>query len=938
MDSPRPGVDLEKELTCSICTEVLYQPLTLLDCLHTFCGSCLKDWFSWQATIAENSPNPPAPGSTAATCPSCRAPVRDTRHNATVATLLDMFLSANPDKARSEEDKEEMHQKYKPGDDILPRIRTQEKSPEDMRLEQLERQMLEQAREMSLRASGVGSPSSSHNHRSRRDHHLRHLDSDRSDRESSRDSRHRDARHRTRREGERRQRAESNSTLQPAGEGRHGRSESQQRSRDSSRARRARPIEHQSSIRSLISSSSVDSLDMEREIEEFARQIQEEGLLEGLDLDNIDLSRNDELSRKITEAYRRRQTQRTRQESSRRQTTSNHSSRTDIAALSPRPLAIDRSRANSRQRANSENTRSSTSTILSDDRRRPPVTASLLEVRDGPERRRRRTSSGARSATDPIRPRTSEPRPAARSQTDLSLRNRSSDIDVRRPSFGDRSSSLPTTTPGNQPPVGLGLSFGERTASSAENPVSSPVDTSTVTPSSARGRQRPASLVVSPQNPLPSLGAPLSPGSHKRTRSQFYQEPSITCSRCARPHIEYDLHYNCASCKGGEWNICLDCYRRGKGCLHWFGFGYSAFNKWERARANGHPELERPHMLTSNRYVPPKVTPGGADGRRTMTTDDPVRRLQSGMFCAGCLAWANECYWRCELCNEGDWGFCNKCVNTGRTCTHPLLPLTYVSPSNDSSPPASPRIPSPPASASLYNEANAMSMGNFKPLTFTTTCSVCQMAIAPTQDRCHCYTCPSPTISASSVVADTQPGEYEICVDCYHKLETDNRISGENGHLGWRRCINGHRMVILNFQFAGGGERRYIVQDLVGGWDLHMEPYESSTAQERSPGLQKWQWLGLNGSKLERLVTEDVAATAPTGGAWTETFPPDGGVGMRTAAKWSWYPEAGSHDELTFPKGAEIREVEDVNGEWYFGSYMGAKGLFPAPYVRVIES
>jgi hypothetical protein len=37
-----------------------------------------------------------------------------------------------------------------------------------------------------------------------------------------------------------------------------------------------------------------------------------------------------------------------------------------------------------------------------------------------------------------------------------------------------------------------------------------------------------------------------------------------------------------------------------------------------------------------------------------------------------------------------------------------------------------------------------------------------------------------------------------------------------------------------------------------------------------------------------------------------------------------------------FPKGAEIAEVEDVNGEWFHGFYMGAGGLFPAPYVRVV--
>ncbi|GJC95106.1 RING finger domain-containing protein [Colletotrichum higginsianum] len=128
MDSSKPGLDLERELTCSICTELLYQPLTLLDCLHTYCGACLKDWFSFQANQAENSPTPPVPGANVFTCPSCRAPVRDTRHNATVATLLDMLVAANPDRRRSETDVEEMGKKYRPGDTVLPELRLPERT------------------------------------------------------------------------------------------------------------------------------------------------------------------------------------------------------------------------------------------------------------------------------------------------------------------------------------------------------------------------------------------------------------------------------------------------------------------------------------------------------------------------------------------------------------------------------------------------------------------------------------------------------------------------------------------------------------------------------------------------------------------------------------------------------------------------------------------
>ncbi|KAI4869445.1 hypothetical protein F4820DRAFT_406613 [Hypoxylon rubiginosum] len=956
MDSPKPGVDLEKELTCSICTDILYQPLTLLDCLHTFCGSCLKDWFGYQKLIAETSPNPPTIGSQIFTCPSCRAPVRDTRHNATVTTLLDMFLAANPDKAKPEDEKEEMRKKYKPGDDVLPQIRTPQKSPEERRLDEMERQMLEQARQLSLQEAGVSlEPAEGSRNRARR-HHESSRSEDRrgrSDRDSSRETRHRDARDRSQRDEEYRYRSDSGNTLQPdvlSDERRRHRSESHHRSRDSSRTRRRR-VEHQASIRSLISSSDVDSRDLEREIEEFARQIQEEGLLDGLDLDNIDLTQNDDLSQKITEAYRRRQRERIRaqqqQQQPRRSDPSFTSSRPEQVQPLLRPLPAGISRPNSRPRSSSANSRpaSSTNQSQADDRSRPPITSTHLEVRAEPDRRRRRReSSGARSVTEPVRPRTADTRPAAKSQTDLTQRSHSSEPSSRPSISESRSASMPTSnsvaqTPSTDSTRPRDLSFSERASAAQIPPAPSPEthsdDSSSGRPKRAR---RPSSTIVA-QPPLPSLGLLSSPTHqthHQRTLSQYYYEPSITCSRCKRQHIEYEVHYNCSKCAHGDWNICLDCYRSARGCEHWFGFGYAALKNWEKARAAGKEGLEPPHTLTACRYRPPKYTPGGAEGRRTLTTDNPDNRLESGMFCARCFTWTNECFWRCESCNEGDWGFCNNCVNQGKCCTHALLPLAYVAPATSPhTPPGSPRLPRRPRGATLYSGPNAVSLGNFKSLTFTTTCEVCRDAILPTYGRYHCYEC------TSSVSQDAQAGYYEVCADCYASLVHKKRISDENGHRGWRRCLKGHRMAIVGFTEGSLGLRRCTLHETIGGRTLRTGPYEGLPAVV--PGaeglrLQKWSWKGASGSELvERLVTVDVSATAPAPATSADYFPPAGGAGLRAAARWSWYPQAGTTDELPFPKGAEVREIEDVNGEWWFGCYMGAEGLFPAPYVRVID-
>ncbi|KAL7272118.1 hypothetical protein RUND412_005088 [Rhizina undulata] len=108
---------LEKELTCSICTDILFDPLTFLDCLHANCGACAKSWFASQQThaIASSSANLGK-----FTCPVCRSEVRATKSNPMLLSLLEDFLKYNPDKGRTPEEKREMRNLYKPGDEVLP--------------------------------------------------------------------------------------------------------------------------------------------------------------------------------------------------------------------------------------------------------------------------------------------------------------------------------------------------------------------------------------------------------------------------------------------------------------------------------------------------------------------------------------------------------------------------------------------------------------------------------------------------------------------------------------------------------------------------------------------------------------------------------------------------------------------------------------------------
>ncbi|KAH8767900.1 hypothetical protein F5882DRAFT_191096 [Hyaloscypha sp. PMI_1271] len=1021
------GLDLEKELTCSICTEVLYQPLTLLDCLHTFCGSCLKEWFAFQLSSHRASPSPLPETGLPYTCPSCRAPVRDTKHNATVTTLLEMFLAANPEKGRTEKERSDMKVKYDAGENVLVRVEAREMSLRERQVMDADRRMVDATRELSAREAGVEDPGARRERR--RAERSRDASRDSSNRQTTREAE--DMERRRRREETERRRTRDDGALgvgtdSGAEERRRRRSNEERRTRRHEETSRtaARQIEHQSSLRSLISASDVDSREMEEEI---LRQIREEGLLDGIDLENLDVSQEDQISERIAEAFRRRQAERARQEPARRSDNSGRNERSrqeparrrdhserrregrSSAPDSRETSGDDGPRTSSRTRRTRTHSRSSSAVsaegqaIASHQSSRPPPSISAaqaahLEVQSSDEsrHRRRRTGSSTRSATDPVPVPDVETRPAARSQTDLSNRPHSTSL-PSRPLV--TSTSRSTTDPSKQHAELPASEASPRTSQSGLNSshssprmVSGAKMENTPQPAQSTSNSSPRTSGARPENPLgqshstekwtraappadifvpptassaPSqpqadrslMPTPLSPrgATHmplfdkatavssgtrptsglgsSRSRKELYHEPSISCAKCAKPHIEYELHYNCGICSKGTYNICLDCYRRGKGCSCWLGFGNAAWTKWESLNQSG--DLERPHMLNASRYVPVRTAPGGADGRRTLTTEDPEKRLQSGTFCANCLAWTNECYWRCDLCNEGDWGFCNICVNQGKSCTHPLLPLKYEPPES-AAPPLSPtHDQQTPPSASILTGPGVMNFGNFKPLTFSTACDICRHPIQPSSTRYHCFSC-------TSRVPNTLPGDYDICTTCYPKLVTSRRISAENGFNGWRRCLQGHRMVIVGFEDNHGGRRRVVVQDLVGGRGINEDPYKSTEHPDTS--LMKWSWGDGKHRRGDyahaRLVTSDVMRTAPThtpGLILDTTFPPDGGVGMTGVATWAWYPAPGADDELMFPKGAIVRECKDVNGDWFHGTYMGKRGLFPANYVKILD-
>ena len=227
------------------------------------------------------------------------------------------------------------------------------------------------------------------------------------------------------------------------------------------------------------------------------------------------------------------------------------------------------------------------------------------------------------------------------------------------------------------------------------------------------------------------------------------------------------------------------------------------------------------------------------------------------------------------------------------------------------------------------------------PLMFNIRCDLCRLPIPPVQQRHHCYACVSPTLGA-----DTKPGDCNYCEACYAGLLRDGSIAPENGIEGWRRCLQGHRMVVLRFVEGNGGQRRILAHDWVGGRMLRVETLDQGA---HTPRLQLWSWKeGPRESMLrrERLVAVDVGSStdpstvdATVQPRLTRDFPPEGGCLPTKRARFGWYPATGpAHaDELLFPRGADIGEIDQYDDEWYHGTYMGEKGVFPAPYVRALE-
>ena len=704
----------------------------------------------------------------------------------------------------------------------------------------------------------------------------------------------------------------------------------------------ARQIEHQSSLRSLLSTSDVDSAEMEEEI---LRQIMDEGILDGIDLNNIDVSQEDELSEKIAEAYRQRHRQRATPQ--------------DGQLEQPRASNIRDQRSDAQeQRQHRRPGRPPNPTDQTTHSSHPPVSRPhLLEAYSTGQGHRRRTASETRRQTSPnpaassSRASSETQRQAARSATDLTNRPQSSSSQQSRPTdFSSHGRN--TTDPERLRPRGELRESASRTPQAARSPrtlpreiSSSQANAATISPPqpSPNAASRPAMTTAqgpprpndSPRTSSGALSQPSTPAVAQQLLS--FPEPSISCDRCGKTNIEYELHEHCPKCNGGKYNICLRCYRLGRGCLHWFGFGYAAMQRYlQQQPVAGYPaQHPLPHRFTGHRYLPPppETRHISVSGSSVSTSSDPRNRLQSGPFCSNCSTFTPNCYWKCEVCNEAEWGFCNSCVNQGKCCTHALLPVAYIDSTNPSKSSPSTQtqhssitpLVQPPKSAAEGYAIDQFTRERHVPLTFSTKCDICTYPIPPSNTRFHCPQC--------------NAGDYDVCSPCYHTLVNVGKLSIENGPRGWRRCPNGHRMIIVGFQDSTIGQRRIVVEDLVGGNALKDDAsgHDSLEWSWREEGQRQAKTVSKAVTGGANDVRDSPLADGAVAPPLLKTYPPNGGVGMHVQALWSWWPAEGAEDELAFPKGAEIRECEDINGDWFWGIFCERRGVFPSGYGRVVE-
>ncbi|KAB8292296.1 hypothetical protein EYC80_008038 [Monilinia laxa] len=164
----------------------------------------------------------------------------------------------------------------------------------------------------------------------------------------------------------------------------------------------------------------------------------------------------------------------------------------------------------------------------------------------------------------------------------------------------------------------------------------------------------------------------------------------------------------------------------------------------------------------------------------------------------------------------------------------------------------------------------------------------------------------------------------------------------------------GHSAPAVNETSAASGKRALIQYDYEKAEDNELELIEGEYVTNIEMVDDDW-WMGTNSkgesglfpsNYVELVEDEEESAPAPVPTHHAEPEPParapapaaPAAAPTRAAgptATTQYDYEAAEDNELSFPEGATITDLEFPDDDWWFGHYNGHSGLFPANYVEL---
>ncbi|KAF6837585.1 Drebrin-like protein [Colletotrichum plurivorum] len=149
-------------------------------------------------------------------------------------------------------------------------------------------------------------------------------------------------------------------------------------------------------------------------------------------------------------------------------------------------------------------------------------------------------------------------------------------------------------------------------------------------------------------------------------------------------------------------------------------------------------------------------------------------------------------------------------------------------------------------------------------------------------------------------------------------------------------------------QAQSGGQRALIQYDYEKAEDNELELREGEYVTNIEMVDEDW-WMGTNSrgesglfpSNYVELVEDEAEpepapaarAAPPPAPAPQQELEPAAGGGRTATALFDY--EAAEDNELSFPENATITDLEFPDEDWWFGSFGGKQGLFPANYVQL---